>query len=182
MRELSEVVDELLADLNGVFEKPMRPLPRGIKITRSRKLALWMSDLGPMPVLHFTLGTPPGVLWCDKLENASGAHSSEYRERCGTEKWQGIRQEICKVEAHLMKQLDKIGMVEFTETATAYCKVITLARTMALPPDGFWDALEKVLLASAIPCGCKRKWPESPLIVYWPHESKPVWESIGTTG
>lgn len=173
MPDPAKVIDELLSELDGVFERPMLALPKGVKVTTDRKSAKWIAGVGPKPKDQPRPSMHYSEQWMDTIELAMGSLGAEIYglEECDFR--EALDVETRRLEPFFMPKLRRIGMSKLTSTVVAYAEITVNERMLAKQPTPLTRMLYDVLRASAVPCGCKGTWPDAPLLVYWPHKTPP---------
>lgn len=174
MRDANEVADELLREFSRGFSVTEHRLPRGVQLTTDRGRALWLCDLGWPPAECAVSEPAIGEIWTNTLQNVCGDLGCRLLNA-------GINREIAEQLAQKLfdcweGQLKSIGMWDFIDTLWQYARIIVYHRMLEEGPDGLGEWLFRVLRAGGLPCGCEGKWPEKPLVVYWPHKAEPMYE------
>lgn len=173
MRDANEVTDELLREFSRGFSVTEHGLPKGVQITIDREIAIWLCGLG-FPPKGCEDGDPPiGVIWTDTLEHGAGELGFHLLSagKLGTADQRAG--EMCD---YWIPHLESIGMSDFMDTLWQYSTIIIYHRMLEEGPDALGEWLFRVLRAGGLPCGCEGKWPEKPLVVYWPHKTEPKYE------
>jgi len=171
MISAEEVKRRLLLEFANGFKITEHTLPSGVQVTTDRNVALWLCGLKVTPKGKARYGE----IWTDTLEtvsgrlqfrlNKSGNAVMASAEKCGEE-----------LADFWIEQLDEIGMDDFMDTIWAYSTIMVCHRALEDGSDSLGEWFIRILRAGGLPCGCEGKWPDAPLVVYWPHKTPPKFE------
>lgn len=169
----AKVTQNLIADFARGFVPTRLALPAGIQIVNDRRTALWLCELGERPPYLNGYAVELQASWSNTLELTAGELGFRLNQ-LGTD-LSSLTKYQYELGMSVFPALRRINMEEFDDTLLAYSSILIRHR-MLEDTGGLPDLLYHSICAGGLPCGCQGRWPEKPLIVYWPHTTPPKFE------